>query len=175
VQQIIYNCGSYTHFGYFEFNVWSIGSSIQPSSYFMTITVKNGGAGGNVLFETSCELKPGQMSTAIIPNANQQPQFAPTPAPQPVDLEAMLAIFDRAIGLRKENGVWIPKVSEGDTVIIDKANSSDIKVLDPVEQAYERVPKRALIIEDGGCSCSMRQILMAGCSKLRGESTCAQT
>jgi hypothetical protein len=87
----------------------------------------------------------------------------------------MLAIFDRAIGLRKENGVWIPKISEGDTVILDKVGSSEIKVLDPVEQAYERVPKRALILEDGGCSCSMRQILMAGCSKLRGESKCAQT
>ena len=136
----------------------------------MTITGKNSNPSGNILFESSCELKAGQMGTALIPNFSQQPPYSSPPTPQPVGLEAMLAIFDRAIGLRKENGVWIPKISEGDTVILDKVGSSEIKVLDPVEQAYERVPKRALTLEEGGCSC-----LVAGCSKLRGESKCAQT
>src|SRR5262245_38992079 len=69
--------------------------------------------------------------------------FIPTPPPAAAPSSELLAdLLHKLIDFKKDaNGLYLPKVNEGDTVIVDKLNAPDIKVFDPTEQAYEKVPK----------------------------------
>jgi len=157
--------------------MWSIGPDHDPGTFFLTMTMKAGSPCGAIVFETSCELKKNQMSTTYVPNLIPPAPFNPQNTNQSDvndSLTKLLEIFDKAVGVKKESGVWVPKFNPGDTLIVDKAGASEVKVLDPEEQAFERVPKKALTVQADACSSPMRQLITVGCPKLKGEAKCAE-
>lgn len=175
MQQIIFNCGSYAYVGnrniHFEFNVWLIGNDASnPASFFMTVTGRDMYDNSKILFESSTEIKNNSVNTSYVPGFNLIPPVQPDINES---LGKLIEVFNQAIGVKKESGMWVPKISPGDTLIVDKIGASEVKVLDPEEQAFERVPKRALIVKEDGCSCPMRHIITHGCPKMKGATKCA--
>ena len=78
--------------------------------------------------------------------------------------EALADMLTRSIDWKKgEDGIWLPKVEQGDTVIVDKKESKEVKVLDVAEQAYEKIPKKKMEIVQQDCTCPIRDLMIWGC------------
>jgi len=79
--------------------------------------------------------------------------------------ESLADLLRRVLDFKKnENGMWIPRVEPGDTVIVDKPQAPEIKVLDVQDQSFERLPKKAMEVKDQSkCTCPLRDILLGGC------------
>jgi hypothetical protein len=70
--------------------------------------------------------------------------------------------------------LWTPRFQPGDIVLVDRADSDHVKVIDPQLQIGERVEKRRVTVTGDGCTCPMRTLMVSGCPRTRGANTCAK-
>lgn len=78
--------------------------------------------------------------------------------------EMMADLLHKALDFkRSETGVYVPKVNDGDSVIVDRAGQPYAKVLDVKEQVYEKIDKKKLTVSPQSCTCPMQTILSVGC------------
>lgn len=131
---------------------------VGPSLY-LTIEARDRNRFGQVIAHALVEL-----SAQI--NGILKPAWKPMDAPPPQSTrgEDLADLLRKALDFKKsEEGVWVPKVGDGDTVIVDRKDASEVKVLDVAEQAFERIPKKKLLVEDKPCTCELRELMIAGC------------
>lgn len=74
--------------------------------------------------------------------------------------------------VKNAQGMWQPKFQEGDVVMIDKAGSPTVKIIDPLLQTSETLEKKQVIIDKEDCSCSLRTLMQLGCARKRGSDRC---
>jgi hypothetical protein len=74
--------------------------------------------------------------------------------------------------VKNAQGMWQPKFQSGDIVLIDKAGSPTVKVIDPILQTSETFEKKQVLIDKDECSCSLRTLMQMGCARKRGQNSC---
>lgn len=74
--------------------------------------------------------------------------------------------------VKNAQGMWQPKFQPGDILMIDKAGSPTVKVIDPILQTSETFEKKQVVIDKDECSCSLRTLMQMGCARQRGQTSC---
>jgi len=74
--------------------------------------------------------------------------------------------------VKNAQGMWQPKFQSGDIVMVDKAGSPTVKVIDPILQTSETFEKKQVVIDKDECSCSLRTLMQMGCARQRGQTSC---
>lgn len=74
--------------------------------------------------------------------------------------------------VKNVQGLWQPKFQPGDIVMVDKAGSNTVKIIDPNLQVSETIEKKQVIIDNDECSCALRTLMQLGCARKRGSPSC---
>lgn len=79
------------------------------------------------------------------------------------DIAEMLAdLLPRTLAdWKKKDGIYQPK--DGETLIVDKPKSPHLRIYDPDEEAFEKIPKKKITVEARKCICDAREFLVFGC------------
>lgn len=73
---------------------------------------------------------------------------------------------------KNAQGMRQPKFDSGDVVMVDKAGSHTVKVIDPFLQTSETFEKKQVIVEKEECNCSLKTLMQLGCARKRGAAGC---
>lgn len=113
---------------------------------------------GNVVMGCVVELRPGHIRAEL--------HGAPEPISRaPLDVDAIADVLARALDAKKnEDGLWVPRVKPGDALIVDKPGAPEFRVFSLEDQAFEKIPKKALDVrDDKPCTCPFTTLMSSGC------------
>lgn len=85
----------------------------------------------------------------------------------PIDRELNESAADALRGLLdfardERSGLLVPKLEPGQTVLVDREGSRQLRALDAGSGEVERIDKRELRVEERRCTCPVREMLAPG-------------